>query len=250
MLELYHWEPTGDSAKLLICLKEKGLDYKSHYVDVLKLEQYASDYVKRAPQSQVPVLVDDGKVFTDSALTLEYLAEKYPSPRLAPSDASGWYDVQALFNQINMPLGSGVGFLGWNQVMLPAMAQAERDSFRKRVQALPPRPQQAGWAQVTSDAEASEDQLENARERVRGAVSRVEKILSEQNWLAGNDYSIADIGTYAMARTLPKLMPNEINEQKTPKLVKWLSVIENRPAVKAVLAMRKDGMDVYAPPGI
>jgi len=130
------------------------------------------------------------------------------------------------------------------------MSQAERDDLRKRVQALPPRPVQAGWAQVTSDAEASEDQLENARERIRGATQRLERTLSLQSWLAGTAYSIADISAYAVTRTLPSLLPTEINEQKTPKLIKWLSVIDNRPAVKAVLATRKGGKDVYAPPGI
>lgn len=246
MLDLYHWEPSGDSAKLLICLKEKGLDFKSHYVDVLKLEQFAPDYVKRAPGSQVPLLVDDGKVLTDVAFTLEYLAEKYPSPRLAPADPAGWYDVQALFNQIDMALGTGVRMLGWHQ----EMPQETRDDLRKRARGLPSRPQQSGWAQVTGDAEASEDQLENARERVRGAVLRIESILAKQSWLAGNDYSIADISAYSMMRPLPGLMPSEINEQKTPGLVKWLGVIENRPAVKAVLAMRNDGKDSYAPPGL
>lgn len=249
MLELYHWEPSGDSAKLLICLKEKGLDYKSHYVDVLKLEQFAPDYVKRAPSSQVPVLVDDGKVLTDTTFALEYLAEKY-APRLAPSDPAGWYDVQALFNQIDMALGQGVRLLGWNQVTLPSLSKEAREDLRKRAQALPARPQQAGWAQVTSDAEASEDQLENARERIRGAVARIENVLGSRSWLAGSDYSIADISAYAATRTLPLLMPKDVSEQKTPKLVKWLSVIESRPAVKAVLAMRKGGKDFYAPPGI
>ncbi|MFZ1989270.1 MAG: glutathione S-transferase family protein [Alphaproteobacteria bacterium] len=250
MLELYHCEPLGASAKLLICLKEKGLDYKSHHVDILKLEQFEPDYLKLAPQGQVPVLVDDGKVFTDPSLTLEYLAEKYSNPRLAPSDPSGWYDVQALFNIIDAPLSASLRLLGWNLVMLPSMSQAEKDNFRKRVAALPPRPQQAGWAQVTNDAEASEDQLENARERVRGVVARLETTLAATPWLAGSAYSIADIDAYAQMRTMPSLMPGDINEQKTPKLMKWLSVIENRPAVKAVLAMRKNGKDVYAPPGI
>jgi GSH-dependent disulfide-bond oxidoreductase len=246
MLELYHWEPSGDSAKLLICLKEKGLDYKSHYIDVLKLEQYQAAHVARAPQSQVPVLVDDGKVFTDAALTLQYLAEKY-EPRLAPTAPDDWYDVQALSNQIDMPLNAGVRVLGWNGVMRPSMSQAERDAMRQRMQALPARPAMGGWAQVTADAEASEDQLENARERVRGAVARIEAILGKSGWLAGSAYSIADISAYAVTRTLPSLLPADVGERKTPKMMKWLSVIENRPAVKAVLAMRKGGRDAYAP---
>ena len=39
MLELYHWEPNAECLALLICLKEKNLDFRSHYVDMLKLEQ-------------------------------------------------------------------------------------------------------------------------------------------------------------------------------------------------------------------
>ena len=131
--------------------------------------------------------------------------------------------------------------------MLPSMSGAEREELRARIAKLPPRPVQAGWSQVTNDAEASEDQLTNARERVRSAVARLESTLGTSPWLVGSDYSIADISAYAMTRCLPALMPSDINEQKTPKLIKWLSVIENRPAVKAVLAMRKGGKDVYAP---
>ena len=37
MIELYHWEPNADSLKMMIALKEKGLDFTSHYVDLLNL---------------------------------------------------------------------------------------------------------------------------------------------------------------------------------------------------------------------
>jgi glutathione S-transferase len=46
MLELYHAEPVANSMKPLICLKEKGLDFVSHYVDLLRFEQHGPEFVK------------------------------------------------------------------------------------------------------------------------------------------------------------------------------------------------------------
>lgn len=249
MLELYHWEPNGDSLAHLITLKEKGLDFKSHYVDMLKLEQHAPDYTAKVQGTQVPVLVDDGEVMSDSNFALQYLVEKYPNPRLAPSDPSGWYDVQAWAPALGMGLGANVRLLGWNQVMLKEMLKGDLDALREKIGALPKRGPQAGWAAVFSDAEASEDQLANARERIAGVVERIETTLGSQAWLAGSEYSITDIQAFALARNLPALTPQIVSEEKTPKLMKWLSVIENRAAVKAALAMRKVQGEVYAPPG-
>jgi glutathione S-transferase len=34
ILELYHAEPASNSLKVLICLKEKGVDFKNHLMDI------------------------------------------------------------------------------------------------------------------------------------------------------------------------------------------------------------------------
>jgi GST-like protein len=249
MLELYHWEPTAESLAHLIALKEKGLEFKSHYVDMLKLEQHGADYQAKVGGTQVPVLVDGGEVMSDSNLALQYLAEKYPSPRLAPSDPTGWYDLQAFAPALSMGLAGNVRLLGWNQVMLKEMAKADLDALREKLSKIPRRGPQAGWDAVFSDAEASEDALANARERIGKMVERLEKTLAGQAWLVGSDYSITDIQAFSLARTLPSLTPQIVSEEKSPKVMKWLSVIENRPAVQAALAMRKVQGEVYAPPG-
>ena len=76
MLELYHWEPNAESLALLVCLKEKGLKYKGHYVDVMKLEQHTSKYKSRSPDAIVPLLVDAGQTMDDTNFALLYLDEK------------------------------------------------------------------------------------------------------------------------------------------------------------------------------
>ena len=45
MIELYHFEPTSNSGELLICLKEKGIDFVGHYVDVLAGAMYSFTYL-------------------------------------------------------------------------------------------------------------------------------------------------------------------------------------------------------------
>ena len=61
MLELYHWEPNAESLALLICLQEKGLNFTSHYVDMMKLEQHTEAYKAKSPKSIVPLLMDEGE---------------------------------------------------------------------------------------------------------------------------------------------------------------------------------------------
>ena len=248
MLDLYHWEPNAESLKLIIALKEKGGPFQSRYVDLLGLEHHGDAFKSVADGARVPMLVDGPDAFKDSQLTLEYLAEAY-EPRLAPADPTGWYDVQAWTAQLDQALAANVRLLGWHTVTLPAMTDARRQAFLDRAARLPQPQAAAGWAQVTSDAEASEDQLANARERIGLGVDRIETALASSDWLVGGAYSVADINAFALTHTLPRLTPELVNESKTPKMMAWLKRVGDRAAVKEALAMGKSelGEDVYAP---
>jgi|WetSurMetagenome_2_1015567.scaffolds.fasta_scaffold160503_2 GSH-dependent disulfide-bond oxidoreductase len=249
MIELYHFEPNAESLKLLIALKEKNLSFESRYVDLLDLAHHADAFKDAADGGRVPLLVQDGEAHKDSQLTLEYLAEAY-EPRLAPTDPAGWYDVQAWTAQLDQALSQAVRLVGWHTVTLPAMSEAQRTDFLDRAARLEKPHAAAGWAQVTSDAEASEDQLTLAREKIADMVLRIEKTLQTSDWLVGGAYSVADINAFALTHTLPRLTPELVNAQKTPKLMAWLRRVGDRAAVKDALAMRTRsdlGQDVYAP---
>ncbi len=248
MLDLYHWEPNAESLKLIIALKEKNVPFQSRYIDLIELEHHGDAFKAVADGARVPMLVDGADAFKDSQLTLEYLAEAY-EPRLAPSDPTGWYDVQAWTAQLDQALAANVRLLGWHTVTSPAMSEAQRQAFLDRAAKLPQPQAAAGWAQVTSDAEASEDQLANARERIGQGVEKIEKALASSDWLVGGAYSVADINAFALTHTLPRLAPELVNQQETPKMIAWLKRVGDRAAVREALAVGKAGLgqDVYAP---
>ncbi len=86
MLELYHHGSSVCAAKVRLVLAEKGLEWKGHYIDILKGEQFDPDYIKLNPKAVVPTLVHDGKVLTESTLICEYLDDAFPAPSLKPAD--------------------------------------------------------------------------------------------------------------------------------------------------------------------
>ena len=246
MLELYHWEPTLESAKVMIGLKEKGLDFTSHYVDILGLEQYSKDFLAVNEAGQVPVLVHDGNVLTDSTLINEYLEEAFPDIPLAPRDARGWYDTLCWGKYVEYNLDTSVSTLGWHQVMEPVMKQRDVKKLKSAIEGIPLKERQTAWS-AALDFAYTEDQLENSRRKIGLAIQRMEDTLKQNEWLMGAAYSIIDIDAFALARTLPQLVPDIVNDSKVPAVMAWLQKIQERPAVQAALALGKADADLYAP---
>ncbi len=63
MLELYHHGSSVCAAKVRFALAEKKLAWKSHYLDLLKGDQFNPEYLKINPKAVVPTLVHDGRSF-------------------------------------------------------------------------------------------------------------------------------------------------------------------------------------------
>jgi len=65
----------------------------------------------------------------------------------------------------------------------------------------------------------------------------VEKQLAETAWLAGNDYTLADINFYSMCGMMVERMFPELDiARRCPRLVEWREKMTARPAVARALA--------------
>jgi glutathione S-transferase len=64
-------------------LLEKGVELPSGEIDLMSGDNRKSEYLKKNPGGQVPVLeLDDGRVIAETVAIFEYLEEKYPEPPL------------------------------------------------------------------------------------------------------------------------------------------------------------------------
>ena len=248
MIELYHWEPVSHSLRALICVEEAGVEYESHYVDLLEFQQFGSEFLSLNPAGQVPVLRNNGVAITESVLIAEYLAEAFPEAGLAPTDPLGWYEVQTWSKFIDYNLSSSLATLGCNHYLSPLIRSGDVEAMSEAVEAIPVEVRRPGW-RLAITGDYSQEILANSRRKVSLVVERMEKSLANSVWLVGNTYSIADINTFAMIHGLRDLATEVAGDEVAPRTAGWYARIAERDAVKRALGRttRHELGTVYAP---
>ena len=234
MIELFHWEPVSHSARVLICLHEIQVEFESHYVDLLDFEQFSGKFLELNPAGQVPVLKDGEVAITESALINEFLAETFPDAGLAPMDPLGWYSTQTWSKYIDYNLSSALGTLGCRQYLTQLLKGRDQSDLKNAIESIPVAERRPAWQLAANDA-YDDDLVGNSERKLALVIERMESILAEAQWLVGDHYSIADINTFAMIRSLADLAPHIVNKDKSPATLDWLDRIADRPAVKDAL---------------
>jgi glutathione S-transferase len=246
MLELIHWEPNGSYLKPLIALNEKGLAFRSRYVDVLSFEQYQPGFLAASRETQLnlegegPILIHDGKQITESLFIIEYLEDVFPEKPLRPADALGQNEILGWARFINEVFMPGANTLGCHTYLAPRFKGRDPAAFAAMLARMPMKLLQDGWKLALTD-EYSADLLEDSQRKVELAVRRIEDALAKSEWLVGDAYSLADIDAFAICNSLTVLTPGIVNEAATPRLVAWLKRIRTRPAVQAALGVSRTG---------
>jgi glutathione S-transferase len=236
MLDLYHAEPAANSMKPLLCLNEKGLKFTSHYVDLFRFEQHSEWFVKLNPNGQVPVLVHDGALITESTVINEYLDDVFPEVPLRPKDPVERAQMRIWSKFVDEYFCPALSMWGWH-IMVRKMAQAlSKNELEKVLERIPLKEQRDKWATVAGES-FTEAQLEDSKRKLSVSIERMEKILAKSPWLAGSTYSLADINSYPMVASVPRMFPAIMNPQATPFSWAWLNTMNTRPAVQAALAM-------------
>jgi glutathione S-transferase len=238
MLDLYHYEPSANSMKVLLCFKEKALDFTSHYVDLHNFEQHAPAYVAINPNGQVPALVHDGAVITESTVINEYVDEVFPDIALRPETALGRARMRVWTKFVDEYFNPSVSLIGWNYIIKGIVAELTEEEFEEKLKKIPLEEQRVKWRLAARQAFPQEE-LDEARRKIGHSVQRMERQLAQTPWLAGDSYSLADVACYTLTAAVPRFFPEFLSETVAPYTYRWLATMNERPAVKAALAMAR-----------
>ena len=207
MIDVWTW-PTPNGHKVHIALEELKLEYKVVPVNIGAGEQFKPEFLAITPNHRIPAIVDHhgsgGRAVTlfESGAILICLAEK--AGRLIPAD----------------PLAR-LCCLQWLMFQMGGVGPM--------------------FGQYSHFAAYAPEKLPYAIERYTNEVRRLhrvlEKRLGESAYLAGDEYSIADIATFPWVRN-PARRGIELDEY--PAVKRWHDAVAARPAVGRGVAVLAD----------
>ncbi len=198
MIEAWTW-PTPNGHKVHIMLEEAGVPYKVVPVNIGQGEQFKPEFLAITPNHRIPAIVDPegpgGKPISlfESGAILIYLAEK--TGKFIPAEPAARYlCLQWLMFQMG-----GVGPM---------------------------------FGQYNHFAAYAPEKIPYAIERYTNEVKRLHRVLDkrlgESAYLAGAEYSIADIATFPWVRNPAR---RGIDLADYPHVQRWHDAIAARPAV-------------------
>lgn len=235
MLKLYSFGPGANSLKPLLTLYEKGLPFDGQRLNPATFEHHSDWYKAINPRGQVPALVDEGRVITESTVICEYLEDKYPTEvKLRPDDMADRADMRVWTKWVDEYFCWCVSTIGW-QRMVSQMAKAiSAEEFEERIKAIPIPEQQTKWRRARDGF--PQDLIDEEMRKIAVSVKRLDDHLRDNEWLAGGMYSLADICNYAIAGGMQNGFAELVNKADTPGLVRWIEQIAARPAVQQMYA--------------
>jgi len=200
---------TPNGKKITIMLEELGCDFKVTKIDLSKGEQLKKDFIKISPFGKIPVIIDheNRQSLFESGAILIYLGEKY----------NKFYDLKDRYI-INQWLMAQMGIIG------PMIGQHHQFHHYN-----------------PGKSEFGEERYFKIAKRIYGEL---DERLSSSKYLAGNEYTIADIATWPW---IARHEWHDIGLNNYKSLTRWYLDISKREAVIKGYDLLKNGSIIPKP---
>jgi glutathione S-transferase len=239
MLTLYHAGLTQASIKVRLALREKGLSYESRFIRLLEQDHLSADYLAINPDGQVPTLVHDGHVITETTVINEYLDDCFPEPPLRPANPVERARMRRWGQIVDEHLFHAMATLAWHQGVGPMLRRKDSAEIDRALMRLPLPSKRQKWLKAARTG-FSPEELDAARGEIAFGLARMERTLATQPYLAGQTYSLADINVLSSVQRMPRWAPDLMNREASPRVYDWLQRVMVRPAVKATLSVSEE----------
>lgn len=200
-VHLYHAAISNCSMRVRIVLEEKNLEWVSHHLDIAKREHITEEYFGINPNGVVPTLVHDGVVIIESDDIIEYLDERFSEIPLRPTDQMSLKEMKWWLDAaIDIHVKAVKTYIYYNKMRGKMRMSVDQEQKYRQLQK---NPELLKFHNVSSsDAGFSEQEVIEAENILTDIFTLADQKLANQFWLAGDNYSLADIAWIPLFFTL------------------------------------------------
>ena len=207
-MKLYDFELAPNAQRVRVFLAEKGLEVPTEQLNVRDDDQFVEPFTSMNPFHCVPFLeLDDGTVIAESMSICRYLEELNPKPALFGRTAEERAVIDMWLRRFE--LDAFIPMLHAVRNHVPMFAGRVVPGTRTDLPQLP--------VMVT-----------RGKEMMEVFLARVEPHMAQNEFIAGPDFTIADITGYFTVR-----MTNALEMDLTtsyPAVTAWFAKVSQRPA--------------------
>ena len=189
-----------------ITLEEAGADYATERLNFKANQQNSPEYLAINPKGRVPSLVTDRGVLTETPAMLAYIAQTFPSAKLAPlDDPFAFAEVQS-----------------FNSYLCSTVHVAHAHKLRG-----------ARWA---TEESSFADMKRMIPKTVGACFALIEQKMLKGPWVMGEQYTICDPYLFTITQWLEG---DSVDINATPKVADHFKRMSERPAVRKVMDAQK-----------
>lgn len=244
-MHLYHHPFDLDSQKVRLALEEKGIDYTSHHANPITGKNLDASFFQMNPSGRLPVFQNGSHILYETIDIIKYIE------RIAKV-SSGAEDMSV----------SGGEVVEWMRKIqewdpkfftlfhIPDKYRIYSSKFIRRVviARMSESPELAGAyhrklreAYQTEEKLKDPDVLRRSKDHLVMLLDEVERQLSETPYLAGQDFTMADV---MLIPVLARLMLLDLEHEyiaDRPNIAEYWLLVQQRPSYKKVISKYFDG---------
>ncbi len=192
MLKLYEYSPSGNCYKIRLLLTQLGIPFERTQIDILKGESRTPEFLLKNPNGRIPVLeIAPGKFLFESNAIMFYLSEGsefFPDDKWERAKVMQWLFFEQYSHE-------------------PFIATSR-------------------FWYMTGKAEEYREALQQKQAPGYAALGLMEKHLTENEFFAGDRYTIADIGLFAYTHVAGE---GGFDLSGFPAIQTWIDRVQNQP---------------------
>lgn len=233
-IQLYTHPMSPCSQKVRIILAEKGLAWDKIDVDLPGKANLSTDYLALNPLGVVPTLVEDNKPVIESSIIAEYLEDRYPDPRLRPTDPFRVAQMRYWMKHVDNKVHPSCGALQWPLVMADKLKQLSGEEQDRIIDQVPEKPRRERQRRLLKLGYDAPDVLD-AVAVYEKTIADLESLLAGQAWIAGDEFSLADAAMAPYFQTLNQFGWSAWYESR-PHVADWYARCRGRDSYQIAVA--------------